>query len=612
MPLDRKDEGVGYVFPSKSELVRLRAEIKHRGVVFTAMNTEFVKISVKRLSKLKGSRFAELRKECLEASLPVLFSAAEFEAALDACREMVEIGRLASRVDWMRLGESSAGAIENERGNVPEALSHHLLALDHARLLSDPAAEAKVLNNIGIAFAYAGLYRDALPCLIRATSIAPETIRERLLPMTYSNLAQAYLAMGDLDKALGAIERAIGVGKPPANAHDAASRTICEWTFVNVALERGDIKLASIHVDACEKFARQNGSDMSLFLSKLSNGLYEMHRGSAEKGLRVLEAAFVESEKYGDAQRVDAITSLVKAYELCSRSDLALAYMNRLMQYIADRRQRQLSVLLEAGMARERGMSDEYMDLHAWRYRHERLRTAAAQHEAGNARQDMLERLAITASLKEDASGEHGYRVGRLASLLAEDLGWPKDQCYMLDVAGRLHDIGKVGIPDRILLGSQELKDAERHFMRAHTTMGAELLAKSDVPQMKLAEEVARCHHEFWDGSGYPANLSGERIPLSARMVALADVFDALTHGRPYAAPWTIDDALAHIHRSAATQFDPALTERFIALVARLRQHHPDLDDYLGRAADESAFLSARRKLQSMLASEQLSIGNPL
>jgi len=148
--------------------------------------------------------------------------------------------------------------------------------------------------------------------------------------------------------------------------------------------------------------------------------------------------------------------------------------------------------------------------------------------------------------------------------------------------------------------------------MRSHTTMGAELLAKSDVPQMKIAEEVARCHHEWWDGSGYPAKLVGDRIPMSARIVALADVFDALTHGRPYAPAWSLDDALLQIERLMGKQFDSDLTPRFSALVRALAARHPDLDDFLGRAAHESVFLSARRKLQSMLESEKQQLGDAL
>src|SRR4029450_11507860 len=107
-----------------------------------------------------------------------------------------------------------------------------------------------------------------------------------------------------------------------------------------------------------------------------------------------------------------------------------------------------------------------------------------------------------------------GYRVGKLAALVAEALNWSREACFALDLAARLHDIGKIGVPDRIPRTSEGLKEAERHFMSTHTVVGAELLAKSDIPQLKMAEEIARHHHEWWDGNGYPSKLAGKRMPL--------------------------------------------------------------------------------------------------
>ena len=217
----------------------------------------------------------------------------------------------------------------------------------------------------------------------------------------------------------------------------------------------------------------------------------------------------------------------------------------------------------------------------------------------------MLERLAVTADLKEDASGEHGYRVGRLAALLASSLGWSNERAQALDIAARLHDIGKIGIPDRILGSSQTLKQAERHFMCMHTVIGAELLAKSDVPQLRMAEEIARHHHEWWNGEGYPDKLKEKRIPIHARIVAIADVFDALTHGRPFAPAWSIDRALEEIRARRERQFDPKLVDRFIPLVEKLRDEHPNLDAYLSKAGSASPFLHARKKIRSLLEEER-------
>ena len=141
--------------------------------------------------------------------------------------------------------------------------------------------------------------------------------------------------------------------------------------------------------------------------------------------------------------------------------------------------------------------------------------------------------------------------------------------------------------------------------MSTHTLIGAEILAKSNIPQLRMAEEIARCHHEWWNGAGYPAKKSGKRIPIAARIVALADVFDALTHGRPYEQPWPIDRALEQIRSLRGEQFDPELTDRFLALIERLRKEHSDLDEFLGRAGRNSPFLQARNKIRDMLTKER-------
>jgi putative two-component system response regulator len=213
----------------------------------------------------------------------------------------------------------------------------------------------------------------------------------------------------------------------------------------------------------------------------------------------------------------------------------------------------------------------------------------------------MLERLAVTAELRDDSTGEHSYRVGKLAALLAQEFGCDDNACFMIELAARLHDIGKIGVPDAILLKPDKLNSAETQIMRTHTTVGAELLSKSNIAHMQMAEEIARFHHEWWDGSGYPNNLAGANIPLAARITALADVFDALTHQRPYKVAWPMDAALDEIARLKGRQFDPQLTDLFIVLVGRLRRDHIDVDSFLGQAAHGSPFLQARSRIWNAL-----------
>lgn len=195
------------------------------------------------------------------------------------------------------------------------------------------------------------------------------------------------------------------------------------------------------------------------------------------------------------------------------------------------------------------------------------MRARAAEAELAKSQTEILERMAIAADIREDISGEHGFRVGRLSALLARELGWDRDACQALDIAARLHDIGKIGIPEKILLDEKTLREAEKQFIAAHTRVGAEILSRSDIPQVRIAEEIARCHHEWWDGSGYPKGLKGDEISIYGRMAGIADSFAALITPRPYANPLAPQDALMSLYQWAGSSFHAPLVEHFVQAV---------------------------------------------
>jgi putative two-component system response regulator len=230
-----------------------------------------------------------------------------------------------------------------------------------------------------------------------------------------------------------------------------------------------------------------------------------------------------------------------------------------------------------------------------------KLRIQLGERELMRNRILLLEQQSVAAELHDDTTGEHCYRVGRLASILGKHIGLEDDVCFLIDLAARLHDIGKLVVPDAILLKPGKLTPGEREIMETHTTAGADILAKSNVPQMHVAEEIARHHHERWDGSGYPMKLAGTAIPIAARVTALADVFDALTHKRPYKEAWKVSDALAEIKNLRGKQFDPELTDIFLDLVPSLQREHGDLDEFLAVEAKTSPFIKARKQIAEAL-----------
>jgi putative two-component system response regulator len=179
---------------------------------------------------------------------------------------------------------------------------------------------------------------------------------------------------------------------------------------------------------------------------------------------------------------------------------------------------------------------------------------------------ETLQRLARAAEYRDDDTGFHTKRVGVTAARIAAALGVPQVKIELLLRAAPLHDVGKIGIADAILLKPGKLTPEEFAIMQQHTVIGAEMLSGSSSPWLKLAEEIALSHHERWDGKGYPHGLCGEEIPLVGRIVAVADVFDALTHERPYKQAWDVQAAVSEIQTKSGTQFDKNVVEAFLTL----------------------------------------------
>jgi response regulator RpfG family c-di-GMP phosphodiesterase len=183
---------------------------------------------------------------------------------------------------------------------------------------------------------------------------------------------------------------------------------------------------------------------------------------------------------------------------------------------------------------------------------------------------EVLERLAHAAEFRDAGTGAHVSRIGALAERVALQLGLPAQEADLLRHAAPLHDVGKVGIPDRILLKPGALDPDEWLVMQSHTLIGARILSGSESPVVKLAEEIALTHHERWDGGGYPHRLHGEHIPLSGRICAVVDVFDALRSERPYKPAWSLEATLAELRSQRGRHFDPRVLDAFLAILPEL------------------------------------------
>jgi putative two-component system response regulator len=217
-------------------------------------------------------------------------------------------------------------------------------------------------------------------------------------------------------------------------------------------------------------------------------------------------------------------------------------------------------------------------------------RFEARTEELEEAKLEILERLARAADFRDESSYGHTTRVGELAARIAAQMGWGASEVEQIRIAARLHDIGKIGLSDSILMKPGPLAPSEFLAQEKHTLIGANILAGSRFPVLRVAEEIALTHHESWDGTGYPRGLREEEIPLSGRIVAVADVFDALTHVRAYKAAWRLDDAVDEIKHQSGKKFDPAVVKAFLRVVAAFvsedesETQHPRMELKLSKA----------------------------
>lgn len=208
--------------------------------------------------------------------------------------------------------------------------------------------------------------------------------------------------------------------------------------------------------------------------------------------------------------------------------------------------------------------------------------------ELHQSRLDVIRRLGYAAEYRDTETGEHIVRMSRYCEALGRAVGLGEEECELLLATTPLHDVGKIAIPDSILLKPGALTAEEFQTMRTHTIHGADILAGGTSPFLKMAELIAMTHHEHWDGRGYPNGLRGEAIPLVGRICAICDVFDALTSERPYKKAWTVEAAIKEIKRKSGTQFDPKLVDIFIKILPQIKD--------IRREVTELNMISPRRE----------------
>ncbi|QTF58249.1 HD domain-containing phosphohydrolase [Stutzerimonas frequens] len=218
--------------------------------------------------------------------------------------------------------------------------------------------------------------------------------------------------------------------------------------------------------------------------------------------------------------------------------------------------------------------------------------------------QSVIRSLSRAAQYRDDETGQHIIRIGESAAMIATALGQAPEWVERIRLAAPMHDVGKIGIPDQILLKPGRLTDPEREIMQRHTRIGHAILRDGEEsPLLEMAAEIAMYHHERWDGTGYPKGLKGEEIPLAARIVALCDVYDALRSPRPYKQAWPLEKAQAYVVEQAGLHFDPCLVEVAKGIFQQIEEMQHRLSDPLVQLAEVEVGRAAAAATATLLRS---------
>ncbi len=522
--------------------------------------------------------------------------------SLDAARSARALGHDA----LLRKALTFRGLLLMDTANLPDATLCFSESLEIAQRTGDIRAECVVWTNLGVLLIQSSLNAEGVACCERVLALSGD--REQLADlrsMALTNVALASYYEQDFGRAYQRCRQALDESQNPLTADQAYARALREAVFARVLIAMGEAGRAREHASAARVYAEQSGMPRAELPAEIALGLTEIELKSVDVGLSRIQRATELSRSRVRSHLNDTLTAAVAAYERAGQPDVALVYLHELLALNKESKAKQILMHHQQHVARlsrghqiEPDAVDNQLRWHQGKLRGE---LATADRERIKNLGQLVEQQALAAERLDDTTGEHCYRVGRLASILGREVGLEDDVCFLIDLAARLHDIGKLVVPDAILLKPGKLSTGEREIMETHTVAGWEILGQTNIPQMHIAQEIARHHHERWDGSGYPDRLAGTAIPIAARVSALADVFDALTHKRPYKEAWPIADALAEIKRLRGRQFDPDLTDVFLELVPRLQREHGDLDRFLAEEAKHSPFIQARERIARAL-----------
>ncbi len=547
------------------------------------------------LARSLGDAVAEA--EALGEIAALVLADGHLDDALTAAIEARELARLSGSEAVEVHALHLEGRIHAAVGNLDDALDNVLTALDLVRRSDESSTrgvdERALLSTLAAVHLERGDVDRALTVAEAAVAAGAELPRNEAEVVALACLAEVRAAAGDLGPAAGSGEAALALAREVAPSRVPELLVII--ASIDVGLHRWDRALRRVDeaaglVDDERPVSLLLAADLALVRAAVAAGCGDHHAALGFDGDAIALARRVIESDASEVLQAAALRRRLRAHRESATRCRALGLLDQAVVHLE---QRVTAVEALGAITAEQRMRTQQIahDAEAGRLQAEILRLRTGELEAlvrgrtydlEEYQLEAFQRLAVLAEFRDTDTGEHTIRVGDLAGEIADELGEASPWSHRLRLAARLHDIGKVAVPDAILLKPGKLTDDEMAVMRTHTTVGAEILGGSVSPLIQLAAEVALNHHEWWDGRGYPNGAAGEAIPLSGRIVGVADVFDALLSARPYKRAWTTAEAAQYIIDGCGAQFEPRIVDAFLRVALR---RHPDLAGHLTRLA---------------------------
>jgi putative nucleotidyltransferase with HDIG domain len=502
----------------------------------------------------------------------------EYDVALHLMFETIQLLRGLQNLTILGDCERICGSIYLSQGKLSEALERFEISLEISQKTQHLDNVSSALNNIAIIYRAFEENERALEYHTRNLQLGQRVGDTRAIIRASNAIGLIHLELAEIkphedpnrEKEL---ELALTIFEQALKSSQEIQFRPAEIALLNnigcVFMARQEPKTALEYFDKQLEIAEAFGDRR-----RFANGIVDSGRAHLELGN--LNLAFdLISEAHQAFEEVGAHDELAKTHKDLSAIFEARGNITLALEHFKQFHTLEATVKSDAAKQRTQTLAAKFdleksrLESEMYRIRTTELESKVAERtqEVLDAQFEMLERLANAAEFRDSDTGTHTRRVGRIASAVGKRLGLPLEDAQLLRSAAQLHDIGKIGIPDAILFKRGTLTDVEWEIMKSHTTLGAKMLEDGKSRLLQMAEEIAMTHHERFDGTGYPVGLVGTDIPLTGRVVAVVDMYDALLSERPYKGAWSKTDALYEIKRVAGTHFDPAVVRVFLDVI---------------------------------------------